>query len=405
MKHIFLNLLNIFKKLNNKIPTPQNKQDAQNTNYSLKNVSEMEKLTYEAQERSQHYYSLHKDKLKRLDPKKVDLSNFKERHLTSTELYFLKYLDGVNVNDPNIAGYWTHEYNINYADVLKQYLGQGLLVVSDEKDLHYFKVVELKQILSEKGLPKTGRKEELINRIHDNFTPDELTKYIKSNEQYYKLTAKGKEMVKNLRPSATKNIELEDKCYSLILDGKFNEAYMEIAKYESQKPIPRGLGVDWGNISKNGLSKNELINCIDHMNLEQDLPLSLKKYQKHINACVILGEMLGISYDKILKLFLRICDVECDKQLIYEAIVMNCKYYIGKRDIYSYLENGVEKYKFITSLDENTCEKCAKLDGKIFDVRKAKFGVNYPPICKTCRCTTVPYYDDFDDCDEVEIPK
>jgi SPP1 gp7 family putative phage head morphogenesis protein len=141
------------------------------------------------------------------------------------------------------------------------------------------------------------------------------------------------------------------------------------------------------------------------MNLEQDLPLSLKKYQKHINACVILGIMLGISYDKILKLFLRICDVECDKQLIYEAIVMNCIYYIGKRDIYSYLENGVEKYKFITSLDENTCEKCAKLDGKIFDVRKAKFGVNYPPICKTCRCTTVPYYDDFDDCDEVEIPK
>ncbi len=394
MKHIFLNLLNIFKKLNNKIPTPQNKQDAQNTNYSLKNVSEMEKLTYEAQERSQHYYSLHKDKLKRLDPKKVDLSNFKERHLTSTELYFLKYLDGVNVNDPNIAGYWTHEYNINYADVLKQYLGQGLLVVSDEKDLHNFKVAELKQILSEKGLPKTGRKEELINRIHDNFTPDELTKYIKSNEQYYKLTAKGKEMVKNLRPSATKNIELEDKCYSLILDGKFNEAYMEIAKYESQKPIQRGLGIDWRKAAINGLHKLNAINYIDHLNLTQDLPVSLLKHQKQINAAVILGDMLGVSYDKICKMFLRITNIDVDKEVLFMCIHTNYNYLSSKKDLLSYLEVGVEKYQILTADDSHTCPKCARMHDKIFKVREAEYGISFPPFCDKCRCTTVPYFEE-----------
>lgn len=383
------NVLRLFKSKNKKVK--ENKSDI-NSTLEVESL----KLDKESHQKSEMSIKLHQNKIKKMNPDEIDLSNFKERKLTSIELNFLKYLNNVNVNEPNIASYWTYEYNIDYAEVLKQFLGQGLIEINDKKELENLKVEELRNILSTKGFPKSGRKADLIKRIQENFTYEELEPYIKDRNIYYKLTSKGKKILKNIIPSATKNIELEDKCYSLIIASKFNEAYKEIAKYESQKIISRGLGIDWENELKNGLSRLNLINYTDHLNLEQDLPLSLKKYQKQLNACVILGNMLGVSYDKILKLFQRICNVECDKQLIYDAIVSNCNYFYGKRDILSYLADGVENYKYVATLDLETCEKCASLNGKIFKVREAEFGVNFPPMCNQCRCTTVPYFEDSD---------
>lgn len=100
-----------------------------------------------------------------MNPDKIDLSNFTERELTSVEVNFLKYLDNVNVEDPYIAGYWTHEYNIDYAEVMKQFLGQGLIEISDKNNLKNLAVVELKNILSSKGISKSGRKAHLIHRV------------------------------------------------------------------------------------------------------------------------------------------------------------------------------------------------------------------------------------------------
>ncbi|HHU63972.1 MAG TPA: minor capsid protein [Clostridiales bacterium] len=402
-------ILILIKVKNTTIPTNNKKQaikenaqgkfeNTDDINYSL--------LDKESRRRSDYYYSIHQQKLKSVNITNIDCSKIKPRKLSSVELNFLIYLNNRNANNLEVAGYWTHEYNINYKEVIPQFICQGLLEIYDQKDLSSLKVAELKQILSTKNLPRSGKKIELIQRIKENFAPDELLQHLKSDEKYYRLTPKGKEATKDIKPSATKNLELEDKCYKLIMAGEFNEAFKEIAKYESKKPIPRGLGIDWEEELKNGLSELDLINYTDQLNLNQKLPRPLKKYQKQLNACVILGQMLGVSYNKILKLFQRICNVECDKQLIYEAIVMNCNYFFGKRDILSYLEDGVETYKYVATLDIETCERCAELDGKIFKVRDAEFGVNYPPMCKTCRCTTVPYYyEDSDYSDDTRMAR
>lgn len=57
---------------------------------------------------------------------------------------------------------------------------------------------------------------------------------MKDENRYYKLTPKGLKLTKHIKPSITKNISMEDKCYKLIMDGKINEAYIEIAKFEAQ---------------------------------------------------------------------------------------------------------------------------------------------------------------------------
>lgn len=57
---------------------------------------------------------------------------------------------------------------------------------------------------------------------------------------------------------------------------------------------------------------------------------------------------------------------------------------LGELERYKRL--GVEKYKFFSTLDKKTCPKCGELDGRIFSVKDAEIGVNYPPICDSCRC-------------------
>lgn len=54
----------------------------------------------------------------------------------------------------------------------------------------------------------------------------------------------------------------------------------------------------------------------------------------------------------------------------------------------SYKTHGVTKYRYMTALDERTCEICGALDGKIFDLSDKEEGVNYPILHPNCRCTT-----------------
>ncbi|MCI1958844.1 MAG: minor capsid protein [Clostridia bacterium] len=60
----------------------------------------------------------------------------------------------------------------------------------------------------------------------------------------------------------------------------------------------------------------------------------------------------------------------------------------------SYKELGVEKVEYLTTLDDKTCEMCAPMDGKVFDMKDFEMSVNAPPLHPNCRCTTVPYFND-----------
>ncbi|MDF2608883.1 MAG: phage head morphosis protein family [Lachnospiraceae bacterium] len=62
----------------------------------------------------------------------------------------------------------------------------------------------------------------------------------------------------------------------------------------------------------------------------------------------------------------------------------------------AYKEDGVEKYRWLATLDIKTCDRCREKDGKTYDVDKAVVGVNMPPLHSLDRCTTVPAYDDDD---------
>lgn len=57
----------------------------------------------------------------------------------------------------------------------------------------------------------------------------------------------------------------------------------------------------------------------------------------------------------------------------------------------------VERYQFVGTLDGKTCEVCASMDGKIFQMSDYEVGVTANPIHPNCRCCTAPYYDDWEE--------
>lgn len=61
----------------------------------------------------------------------------------------------------------------------------------------------------------------------------------------------------------------------------------------------------------------------------------------------------------------------------------------SKADLKAYKDMGIEKYKYLATLDERTCERCQAHDGMVYNVSDAREGYNYPTMHPRCRCTTV----------------
>lgn len=62
-----------------------------------------------------------------------------------------------------------------------------------------------------------------------------------------------------------------------------------------------------------------------------------------------------------------------------------------------YEDSDIEQYQYLATLESHTCDQCAHLDERIFNVKDKKEGINYPLIHPYCRCTTVPYDKDLPD--------
>lgn len=69
-------------------------------------------------------------------------------------------------------------------------------------------------------------------------------------------------------------------------------------------------------------------------------------------------------------------------------------YSCNQAELASYSALDIDRYKFIATLDARTSSICQELDGKVFETKEAKAGVNLPAMHPNCRSTTIPYFED-----------
>lgn len=220
--------------------------------------------------------------------------------INSTDVFFFKYIDGRTLEKPDIAQYWYYDYNLNYSDEIKKLISNELLVLKNV-NIQKLKVDELKAILRHFSLPLSGRKLDLQNRIYDNIPYSDLSQYFGHEKHYFCSTEKGKQLINSFFDSATKNLELENKCIDLILQHDFRGAHILIQDFKHSTPVERQNSYLSYNSNAEQTYNNIMNSHSFYYTLEKDRDLEVK-----IRASVVFCHMYGSGQDNIRKIIKRI---------------------------------------------------------------------------------------------------
>jgi hypothetical protein len=351
-------------------------------------------LNEQSIKQSDRYYEQHQNKYVGWNPL-TDLIETDSSPLTSVEISFLAYIDTTKVRELSVPGYWTYEYNIDFKYVISKLINNGYLIVSSIPDrLDRLKVNELKDILRKHNSKISGNKADLVQRIEENITTEQLAQHFSSyGDLYYISTSSGKQLMNSQPRSATKDIDFEDDCLSLLKQNDYNGAYKLVCERENMKPLKRGVNVDWERKLKQGIPSNT-------QNLYQnlantaipDIPFeALEAAKRTCIFCHMLGKrpdhqlfnrLTHHQYSAEATNYLKIVEYEFTKIKSSQEII----------DLQDSYPNRY--YEVLLSDDELVCESCMKFNKKRIPVSKAKVGVNYPPFHQDCSCTTVIYFSD-----------
>lgn len=220
-------------------------------------------------------------------------------NVSSTDIFFLKYIDGRPVEKANIAQYWYYEYGLNYTDEIRKLYSSDLLNVSNI-NISKLKVEDLKNILRHFNLQLSGKKVDLINRISDNISPKELSSFLGDSVHYFCATNKGIALIESINDSATFNLELENEALSLIMNSDYKSAFSLIWNYKRQTPAEKNSHYEY-SAYMDEMYDSIMIPEGFFYTLDKDRDIEGK-----IRAALVFCRMYGLGQDKTRKLIIRI---------------------------------------------------------------------------------------------------
>lgn len=129
---------------------------------------------------------------------------------------------------------------------MKRFLGEGLLEQAGLSGLldYRYKVSELKPMLKQRGLPVSGRKAELIDRLIEA-DPEGMRKAVRGLT-VLQCTGQGQDLAEGyLAQEKEKRSRAEEQTLYALQQRRFKEASQIVAIFEAQQVFPRGLNIDW----------------------------------------------------------------------------------------------------------------------------------------------------------------
>lgn len=152
-----------------------------------------------------------------------------------------------------------------------------------------------------------------------------------------------------------------------------------------------GLGFSFANFQQQDVDRILRSNWVGG-NYSQRIWKDVSGMTARLKSELLVSMLSGRSGEKTARIFQEQFGVNafCARRIVRteSAYVANA----AQKSAYS--EAGIDRYRFVATLDSRTCECCAALDGKVFDLAKAKPGTNYPPMHPFCRSTTIADFGD-----------
>lgn len=155
-----------------------------------------DRLTAEAMARSDKFAEKHARALARVNVEALRVVKPRRVSLLPKERLFLWYINGKTTDMSGVAGYWTHDYGLNYQAILTKLFTGGYLQFPPLEDgMTKYSLKELQAFLADKGLKKSGTKQTLIRRIVDNTPENEFREHF--SKTFFQATDKGTTEIQN----------------------------------------------------------------------------------------------------------------------------------------------------------------------------------------------------------------
>lgn len=163
--------------------------------------------------------------------------------------------------------------------------------------------------------------------------------------------------------------------------------------YRMVHAVEQGTGTA-ATFTKLGADKVEGILKMDYdgLNWSKKIWYDRDKLTREVHTKLSQAFIRGDSIDSTTKDIAKAMNSSYKRA--YRLTHSEATFFSGQATVQSYKDTGVEKYEFMASHNERTCETCGALDGKVFKVSEQEPGINMQPIHAHCHCTTAPWFED-----------
>lgn len=171
----------------------------------------------------------------------------------------------------------------------------------------------------------------------------------------------------NIQVELTKLAELEQQITEARYVDTIEEAYYHNI-YDIQKGL--GLGFKFNSISDRTINLMLNENWTNEANFSKRIWKNSEKLGNYLKTQLTADTMSGKSIQKIAKELSNFMNVG-----LYNATTLvrtEVNHFTNEAEMLAYEELDIEKYRFIATLDQVTCEHCAELDNKVFNVKDRK---------------------------------
>lgn len=282
------------------------------------------------------------------------------------------------------------------ADLLaKVYRNSSMLLTHKAKDI-------FEKYMTKHGLSET-QAWNLLNTMQDRTSMEELLNALRNKDS----DKTKQELLRELEaPAYRVRIErLQDLLQQVdrvmqevyqqeqLFDTSFFQNLSEATYYRSIYNIQKrtGYGFSFSNISQKQISQVLSMNW-SGSHYSQRIWKNTQELSETLKQELLVSLLTGRTDRETSEVIMNRCGagaMQARRLVRTESCFLS-----GELTARSYEECGIEKYRYLATLDLRTSKICRELDGKIFSMKDRKAGKNYPPMHPWCRSTTISVIDE-----------
>lgn len=215
------------------------------------------------------------------------------------------------------------------------------------------------------------------------------------NSAYYKTRiARLQELYRQYQKLAARYADNEEDNMAIGLAKRYEDTYL-LENYNKYLVVG-GLDVNFAHFNEQEL-KDIVCQPWEGGNFSKRIWNNYTKVMPEVlTDTMFRSTALCYSYNRIERM-LRDKFQGVVKSNIHRLVVTEMGHAAEEATAKFYEDSDIKQYQYLATLETHTCDVCAHLDERIFDVKDKKEGINYPLLHPYCRCTTVPYMEGLPD--------